>query len=109
MLLKNISAQWTRTLFVIIVGFILPRFMNQYLGTELYGVWQSLIALTGIIQLLALGVPMATVRFISQYVAKKDYAQLQKIVSCPCFLVFSLSIYLILFMLNSSPVVQFVP
>ena len=55
--------------------------MNQYLGTELYGVWQSLIALTGIIQLLALGVPMATVRFISKYVATKDDDQLQKIVS----------------------------
>src|SRR2546426_5092914 len=47
-------------------------FVIHTLGPEGYGTWTLITSMTGYIGLLALGVPMASVRYVAQYVAEGD-------------------------------------
>ena len=67
---KNIGAQWIRTIIFIVVGLLVPPLMNLFLGTSTYGAWELVMTTTGIMKMLALGVPIATVRAIAA--AKND-------------------------------------
>ncbi len=62
---KNIGAQWIRTLIFIVVGLLVPPLMNRFLGKGTYGTWELIMSTTGLMKLLALGVPIATVRAIA--------------------------------------------
>jgi O-antigen/teichoic acid export membrane protein len=64
-LFKNIGSQWIRMVVFIVVGLIVPPLMNRFLGKETYGAWGLVMATTGLMKLLALGVPIATVRAIA--------------------------------------------
>lgn len=79
--LKYIGSSWLLTIFQIVVMFILTPFMIDRLGSDEYGVWQWIIALTGMFKLLIAGVPMASVRFLSEAIAKRDDEALRRTVS----------------------------
>ncbi len=76
-LFKNIGAQWIRTLIFIAVGLFVPPLMNHFLGKGTYGAWSLIMSTTGFIKLLALGVPIATVRAIA---AAKDEEEVNQVV-----------------------------
>ena len=71
-MLKNIGSNWALNAIQILVFMVLTPFVVSTLGTDLYGGWVTLISLTGVLQLLILGIPMASVRFIAEHVAKDD-------------------------------------
>ncbi|MCB9832499.1 MAG: oligosaccharide flippase family protein [Planctomycetes bacterium] len=77
-MLKNIGAQWFRQVIFIVVGVIVPPLMNAYLGKATYGAWELVMSTTGLMKILALGVPLATVRTIAARAAKKDQAGLDR-------------------------------
>src|SRR5205809_7913397 len=53
------------------------------LGDDGYGTWNLINSITGYLGLLVLGVPMASVRYFAQHVARGDVAKLnQAIGSC---------------------------
>jgi O-antigen/teichoic acid export membrane protein len=70
--LKNIGSNWALNAVQILVFMVLTPFVVSTLGTDLYGGWVTLVSLTGVLQLLILGIPMASVRYIAEHVAKKD-------------------------------------
>lgn len=72
-MLKNIGSNWTLSVVQILVFMVLARFTLNTLGQDVSGIWEYLVAMAGPLQLLVLGVPMATVRAISSHVAQKDY------------------------------------
>lgn len=78
---KHVSIQIVRTLFVIAAGLLIPPLMNRYLGDQAYGSWQALIALMGLLHLVALGIPMASVKQISGYSATGDVAGLRRVLA----------------------------
>ncbi|MEE2939396.1 MAG: polysaccharide biosynthesis C-terminal domain-containing protein [Planctomycetota bacterium] len=64
-MLRSISSNWALNALQILVFMVLTPFAANALGRDLYGVWEVLVATAGPLQLLALGLPMATVRAVS--------------------------------------------
>jgi O-antigen/teichoic acid export membrane protein len=74
-MLRNIGSNWVLTAITIAATYVLTPFVIHTLGQEGYGTWTLITALTGYMGLLALGVPMACVRYLAQHVTERDSAQ----------------------------------
>jgi O-antigen/teichoic acid export membrane protein len=70
--LRNVGSTWVVTLVTIAATYLLTPFVIHTLGQEGYGIWTLITSMTGYISLLALGVPMACVRYLAQHVAERD-------------------------------------
>jgi O-antigen/teichoic acid export membrane protein len=81
--LRNIGSNWVVILVGVAATYVLTPFVIDTLGTEGYGTWALITSMTGYISLLALGVPMACVRFLAQHVAEGDREKINQTVgSC---------------------------
>ena len=80
-MLKNIGSNWALSAVQILVFMVLSPFVVNALQAQTYGVWTTIVSLTGFLQLLILGVPMASVRFIAEHVAKGDTKRANEAVS----------------------------
>src|SRR5436189_372019 len=82
-MLKNIGSNWIVTLVTVAVTYFLMPFVLHTLGQDGYGTWNLINAITGYLALLALGVPMASVRYFAQHVANGDEKKLNEAIgSC---------------------------
>jgi O-antigen/teichoic acid export membrane protein len=82
-MLKNVSSNWILTLVQILTAFFLLPFTIKMLGKDQYGTWLIITSLTTYLSMLALGVPMATVRFVARLAAGDDQEELNRTVgSC---------------------------
>jgi O-antigen/teichoic acid export membrane protein len=70
--LRNIGSTWVVTVVGIAATYVLTPFVIHTLGQEGYGTWTLITSMTGFISLLAMGVPMACVRYLAQHVAERD-------------------------------------
>jgi O-antigen/teichoic acid export membrane protein len=80
-LFKNVGANWALNALQILVLLKLAPFVVETLGREPNGLWVTIVSLTGILSLLVLGVPMASVRYVAGHVATKDYPSANAAVS----------------------------
>lgn len=71
-MLRNIGSNWIFIVLTIAATYFLTPFIIRTLGQEGYGTWTLITAMTGYMNLLALGVPMASVRYLAQDVAAGD-------------------------------------
>ena len=71
-MLRNVGSNWVLTLVTMAATYVLTPFVIHTLGQEGYGTWTLITAMTGYMSLLALGVPMASVRYLAQHVAEGD-------------------------------------
>ena len=71
-MLRNVGSTWVVTLVTIAAMYVLTPFVIHRLGEEGYGTWTLITAMTGYMSLMALGVPMACVRYLAQHVAEGD-------------------------------------
>jgi O-antigen/teichoic acid export membrane protein len=71
---KSIGSTWLLNLLQLVVLLKLTPFVVDILGERQNGLWVTIVSTTGILSLLILGVPMASVRFIAERVAQKDLA-----------------------------------
>ena len=82
-MLRNVGSTWVVTLVTIGATYLLTPFVIETLGREGYGTWTLIVSITGYIGLLALGVPMASVRYLAQHVAERDAARMNRVIgSC---------------------------
>lgn len=82
-MLRNIGSTWAVTVVGIAATYVLTPFVIHTLGTEGYGIWTLIASITGFISLLAMGVPMACVRYLAQHVAERDAVKVNEAVgSC---------------------------
>lgn len=80
---KNVGSNWLLHLTGIGAAFLLMPFTIRMLGDGQYGVWLLLTSITSYLYMLALGVPMATVRFVSKYASVGDQENLDRTIgSC---------------------------
>ena len=80
---KNVGSNWIVTVVTVVAVYFLTPFTIHKLGDTGYGTWNLINAITGYLGLLVLGVPMASVRYFAQHVAKGDeHALNQAIGSC---------------------------
>jgi O-antigen/teichoic acid export membrane protein len=81
--LKNVGSNWIVTVVTVVAVYFLTPFTIHKLGDEGYGTWNLITAITGYLGLLVLGVPMASVRYFAQHVAKGDARKLNEAIgSC---------------------------
>jgi O-antigen/teichoic acid export membrane protein len=81
--LRNIGSSWVMTLVTIAATYVLTPFVLRTVGHEAYGTWALISSFTGYISLLALGVPMACVRYLAEHVAQGDSRRINQTVgSC---------------------------
>lgn len=71
-MLRNVGSNWVVTLVAMAATYLLTPFVIHRLGQEGYGIWTLITSMTGYISLLALGVPMACVRYLAEHVAERD-------------------------------------
>jgi O-antigen/teichoic acid export membrane protein len=71
-LFKNVGANWALNALQIVVLLKLAPFVVETLGRDQNGVWVTIVSTTGILSLLILGVPLASVRFVAGHVARQD-------------------------------------
>jgi len=80
-LFKNIGSTWILNLLQIAVVLVLSPYVLKRLGEDQNGVWVTIVAFTGILSLLILGVPMAAVRFVAEQVARQDLPRANAVVA----------------------------
>jgi O-antigen/teichoic acid export membrane protein len=71
-MLRSIGSNWSLNAIQIVVFMVLTPFIANAVGNDAYGTWEIIVAWTGILQLLSLGLPMATVRALSAAIGRKD-------------------------------------
>lgn len=80
-MLRSVASNWGVSLLTIIVLYLLTPFTLHKLGVDGYGTWLLITSLNGYLGLLVLGVPMASVRYFAQHVAKGDTRSLNEAIS----------------------------
>src|SRR5712691_2966033 len=81
--LKNVGSNWIVTVVTVVAVYLLTPYTIHKLGDDGYGTWNLINSITGYLGLLVLGVPMASVRYFAQHVARGDVTKLnQAIGSC---------------------------
>lgn len=91
-MLKSVGSNWALNVATIVVGFVLPPLLIHTLGTPAYGEWLNVVALTGFLNLLLLGVPMATVREFTQHIAARDQERLNRSIASAMWLYVAMGI-----------------
>src|SRR3954463_10512839 len=82
-MLKNVGSNWALAIIQIAVMIQLTPVQVTALGVDANGAWLTVASLTGVLGLLILGVPMASVRFIARSAASKDIDKVnQAVASC---------------------------
>jgi O-antigen/teichoic acid export membrane protein len=82
-MLRNIGSNWVLTAVTIAATYFLTPFIIHTLGQEGYGTWTLITAMTGYMNLLALGVPMACVRYLAQHIAEGNTRRTNEVIgSC---------------------------
>lgn len=78
---KSVASNWILNLLQMAVLLVLSPFVLKHLGGEQNGLWATIVSYTGVLSLLILGVPMASVRAIATAAAQKDEHALRRAVS----------------------------
>ena len=71
-MLKNIGSNWSLIVVTVAASYVTTPLIIRLLGAEGYGTWTLIMAMTGHMALLTLGVPMACVRYLAQHVTEGD-------------------------------------
>lgn len=80
-MLKNIGSNWFLMTVTGLATFFLMPFNLAHLGTLQYGIWLVISAQTAYLFLLHLGVPMASVREMTQAIATGDRRKLNQVIA----------------------------
>ena len=80
-MLKNIASNWGLQIVTALVTYVLTPFTIYKLGQIGYGTWLLITSMTGYLLLLSLGVPMACVRYMTQYVSEHKVRELNACIS----------------------------
>jgi O-antigen/teichoic acid export membrane protein len=75
-MLRNVGSNWVLTAATIAATYLLTPFIIHTLGQDGYGTWSLIVAITGYMNLMALGVPMACVRYLAEEAAEGDIRQM---------------------------------
>ena len=78
---KNVGSNWLLMLATMASAYFLLPFTLHHLGNDQYGTWLLLTCFTGYLGLLVLGVPMASVRYITRDASLRDYPAMNKTIA----------------------------
>jgi O-antigen/teichoic acid export membrane protein len=78
---KHIASNWSLNLLQIVVMLVLVPVLEADLGRDGYGIWVAIIAATGLLELLSMGVPMASVRHVSEAIGAGDLSRTNRVIA----------------------------
>ncbi len=78
---KNVLTTWAGMVVSLSVAFFFTPYLITMLGKEQYGIWNLAFSLIAYLGLADLGLKQSIVRFISKYLATKDWKQLNEVYS----------------------------
>jgi len=78
---KNIGSNWILMIASMASAYIMLPFSLRHLGIQQYGVWLLITSFTGYLGLLVLGVPMASIRFITHDASRGDYSAMNRTIA----------------------------
>lgn len=78
-LVLNAMSSWGRHLAHVALLLVLTPFMLNTLGQERYGVWALVLAVTGVLELLDLGLGTAVVRLVAELKGKGDVEREERV------------------------------
>ena len=78
---KSIGSTWLLNVLQILALMKLAPYVVGTLGDATNGLWVTVVSMTGILSLFILGVPMASVRFLTERVAAKDVAGTNRVIA----------------------------
>lgn len=99
---KNIFYNLSSTMMSIITLFILTPFIINNLGSEEYGVYIILGSIIGFLGLIEFGLGSATIYYLSIYLKKNDYLNLNKVFSATFYFYLFISIFIFIFIILGS-------
>ncbi len=79
-MLKNIGSNWALSAIQAVMFLVLVPFVLTSFGGVRNGIWELIIAATGPMQLLAMGIPMATVRHITAAIAEGKPKEAERVI-----------------------------
>jgi O-antigen/teichoic acid export membrane protein len=103
--LTNAAAAAVQVICVGMVLVLLYRFLYDQLGIESFGVWAVVLATASALSVAGLGLGTSVVKFVAQYMAREDYAQVVRIVKTATT---SVAIVLGIALLAGYPLLQWV-
>ena len=80
-MIRSIGSNWALNALQVVVLMFLTPFTLGVLGAGQNGVWVTVVSLTGVLRLLVLGVPMASVKSIAEARGRKDSAGVNRAIS----------------------------
>jgi O-antigen/teichoic acid export membrane protein len=78
--LRNLLTNWAGYFGNVVVAFFLTPFIARSLGEAGYGVWSLLMAVTGYLGLVDLGVRVSTGRYLNFYLGRQDHEKARDVV-----------------------------
>lgn len=81
LLFRGIFSNYIATFSGIAIAFVLTPYVVHTLGDTRYGIWTILVALTGYMMVLDLGVSSAIIKFVARYRAQQDTQAVNEFVS----------------------------
>src|SRR3989304_275378 len=95
-MVSNILTSWGVHLFIIIVGFIMPRIIDRHVGQISLGIWDFCWSFVNYISLTGLGVGSSVNRYVALFRAVGDTEGLSKSVSSVVIIQLIISLFIIL-------------
>ena len=77
----NVVVSWASQLVSIVLGFVMPRLVDDTLGQASLGIWDFAWAITSYITLVNFGVGSNAARYVAAFLVDGDVTRLQRIVS----------------------------
>jgi O-antigen/teichoic acid export membrane protein len=101
-LLKNTLYSWAGQLVFIISGFLLPRFISDFQGSDALGVWDFSWSIVNYLALSNLGIASSMNKYVAQYRAHSNFEGINRALSCVAFVqsiigIFILSVSIVLY------------
>src|SRR5215813_6082742 len=81
---RSVVSNWTTYLISGAVSFFLSPFIVRHLGNSAYGVWVLLVAMTGYLGFLDLGIRGAVTRYVAKYHSERAHEKSSQTVSSAC-------------------------
>ena len=78
---RNVFSNWGSYLIAIGVNFFISPYVVRHLGNTGYGVWTLILALTGYLGLLDLGIRGAVTRYVARFHAQNDHNKAANVAS----------------------------
>src|SRR5690554_4294291 len=78
---RNVMANWAWFVLVLASGLIIPRFIAQYEGKVMLGVWDLGWSLGFYVSMFSLGLTSAVTRYVAHHRALGDWEGLNRIVN----------------------------